>query len=375
MKPKLNLTLAYFLADIKLDKLSFINLFILVTIIKIAISAVLVLIIEYMEIGNLWSYKDFYFYNSGNKTGPNFLYSIFIEFIKADSLSNPILITLACISSGLIDTLCIYFYSSKYQINRQIIIMYLIFCFHPYFSFYTFRFDTIFFGKIACVFFLGQLFFKGKINSELSNSLILFFSMFRLSNLVFLLASIFSDTRLMKLDVNKNFIFSSLIFLTFAYFLFTLNIGYADIVMATPTTYGWSIEDSQNLFGTFGLALDNIIVYTLKTLVLFGGREAIYIYQFNYFENSNYPIFEYVVFFVLALFNIICLGNFILFAKRNKFLFPILISLSLLVLSILTVAHMRYLVVFYPMLLIGWISLGQNNKKRCIKVKDSQTRG
>ena len=149
--------------DIKLDKLSFINLFIWVTIIKILISAVLVLIIEYMEIGNLWSYKDFNFYNEGNKTGPNFFYAIFLEFIKAESLSNPILIILACISSGLIDTFCIYFYSSKYHINRKIIIMYLLFCFHPYFSFYTFRFETIFFGKIACVLFLGQLFFKGKI--------------------------------------------------------------------------------------------------------------------------------------------------------------------------------------------------------------------
>ncbi len=348
-------------------------MFIWVTIIKILISAVLVLIIEYMEIGNLWSYKDFNFYNEGNKTGPNFFYAIFLEFIKAESLSNPILIILACISSGLIDTFCIYFYSSKYHINRKIIIMYLLFCFHPYFSFYTFRFETIFFGKIACVLFLGQLFFKGKINSELSNSLILFCSMFRLSNLVFLLASIVSDARLKKLDFNKNFIFSSLIFLTFAYFLFRLNDGYADVVLATPTTYGWSIEDSQNLFGTFGLALDNIILYTLKTLVLFGGREAIYVYQFNYFENSNYPILEYSVFFVLALFNIVCLGSFILFAKRNKFLFPVLISLSLLVLSILTVAHMRYLVVFYPMLLIGWLSLGQNNKKRPIKAEGSQT--
>lgn len=365
--------LAYFSADIKLEELSLINLFVWVTIIKISTSAILVLIIEYMEIGNLWSYKDFYFYNSGNKTGPNFLYSIFIEFIKADSLSNPILIMLACISSGLIDTFCIYFYSSKYHLNRQIIIMYILFCFHPYFSFYTFRFDTIFFGKIACVLFLGQLFFKGKINSELSNSFILFFSMFRLSNLVFLFASIVSNTRLIKFEFNKNFLFSSLIFLILAYVLFTLNIGYADVVLATPTTYGWSIEDSQNLFGTFGLVLDNIILYTLKTLVLFGGREAIYIYQFNYFENSNYPIFEYFVFFILALFNIVCLSSFILFAKRNKFLFPVLISLSLLVLSILTVAHMRYLVVFYPMLLIGWIVLGQNNKKRSLKVDVSQT--
>lgn len=363
MKPQFDSVLTYFSRDIDLSKTHFIVVLFWVTIIKISISAFMVLVIEFIEIGSLWAYSDFDYYSSGYKTGPNFLYSIFISFIKAESLSNPLLIMLACIGSGLIDTVCIYFYMSRYQVTRQVVIMYVIFCLHPYFSFYTFRFDTIYFGKIACALFIGKLFLRQKINSDLSNFFILALSMFRLSNLIFLFASILSDTQLLKLKLNRKVVFSNSIFLILAYIFYSLNVGYTELVLATPTSYGWHINDTQNFFGTYGFFLDNVILYTLKTFVLFGGREAVYISQFTYFENSNYPNLEYFAFFVLAFFNIGCLGSFIFFAKKNKFLLPVLISLSLLILSILTVAHMRYLVVFYPMLLIGWISLGQKNKK------------
>ena len=363
MKAKFESALTYFSGNIDLNKIPFISFLFWVTVIKISISALLVLVIEFMEIGSLWAYSDFDYYSSGSKTGPNFLYSIFIDIIKAESISNPILIILSCVSSGLIDTLCIYFYSAKYRITRQVVIMYLIFCLHPYFSFYTFRFDTIFFGKIACLIFIGKLFLREKINSELSNFFILLLSMFRLSNLAFLFASLLSDNRLLKLKLTKAFVFSSLIFLISAVVIFSLNTGYSELVLSTPKTYLWTIADMKNLFGTYGLAIDNLILYTLKSLVLFGGREAVYIYQFEYFGRSSYPNLEYCAFFVLALFNLVCLSSFVLLAKRNRFLFPIFLSLALLLLSILTVAHMRYLVVFYPMLLIGWISLGQKKQR------------
>ena len=332
-----------------------------------------------MELASLWTYPDLDYY-LGIKTGPNFLYFHFLNFIQADSLSNPILILLACVGSVLIDTVCIYLFVSKYQINRYIIIMYILFCLHPYFSFYTFRFDTMFFGKIACALLIAKLLWKEKINSELSNFFILFLSMFRLSNLVFLFASMVSDRRLVKSEFNKTFVFSSLIFLILAYATFTLNntkfvtdnmenVSYTDLVLSTPTIYGWAIEDTQKMFGSYGLTFDNLILYTVKTLVLFGGREAIYTTKFEYFDNSNFLYLEYFTFFSLALFNLICLISFVLFAKRNNFLIPVLLSFSLLVLHILTVGHMRFLIVFYPMLLIGWISLGQNKKK--IAVKDT----
>ena len=42
------------------------------------------------------------------------------------------------------------------------------------------------------------------------------------------------------------------------------------------------------LFGSYGFIIDNLVLYVLKTIVLFGGREAIYITQFSYFDNSYY---------------------------------------------------------------------------------------
>jgi len=377
VKRKFNITLKYFSSDIDLSKISFISVLLWVTLVKISISTFWVLIIEFMELASVWTYNDLNTY-LGIKVGPNFLYFNFLNFIQAESLSNPILILLACVGSVLIDTACIYLYVFKYHTNRYVIIMYLLFCLHPYFSFYTFRFDTMFFGKIACVLFIAKLLWKEKINSELSNFLIVFLSMFRLSNLVFLFASMLSDRRLIKSEFNKTFVFSSLIFLILAYVSFNLNntklvtvnmenISYTDIVFSTPTTYGWVIEDTKNFFGTYGLALDNLILYMIKTLILFGGREAIYTTKFEYFDNSNFLYLEYFAVFSLSLFNLVCLISFVLFAKRNKFLIPILLSLSLLLLHILTVSHMRYLIAFYPMLLIGWISLGQKNKKISVK--------
>ena len=373
VKRKFNYTLRYFSSDIDLRQVSLVTVLLWVTLVKISISAFWVFILELMELASVWSYNDLNTYID-IKTGPNFLYFNFLNFIQAEDLSNPILILLACVGSVLIDTICIYLYVTTYHIKRYIIIMYLLFCLHPYFSFYTFRFDTMFFGKIACVLFIAKLLWKEKINSELSNFLILFLSMFRLSNLVFLFASMLSDRRLTKSEFNKTFVFSSLIFLILAYVVFTLNnnqfdtsnmesVSYTNLVLSTPTIYGWALEDTQKLFGTYGLALDNLILYTIKTVILFGGREAIYTTKFEYFDNSNFIYLEYFAVFGFALFNLVCLISFVLFAKRNKFLIPILLSFSLLVLHILTVSHMRYLIAFYPMLLIGWISLGQNNKK------------
>lgn len=355
MKNKLTKSLAYVSVEIGSSKLPFITLLIWVTIIKVAISAGVVFFIEFMELGRLWAYPDFDVYSSGKTTGPNFLYSIFINLLQAKSLSNPVLIMLACVSSGLIDTVCIYLFASMYPVNRKIIIMYLIFCLHPYFSFYTFRFDTVFFGKISCILFICSLHFKEKINSEFSNFLMLFLSMFRLSSLIFLFASLISDKRLNKLD--KKFLSFFTIWLIFSYIIYSLNTGYSKMIMATPETYGWQIDYTKNLFGSYGFIIDNLVLYVLKTIVLFGGREAIYINQFSYFDNSYYPNLEYFALFCIALFNFLSLISFILIAKTNKFLFPVLFSLSLLVFCIITVSHMRYLVIFYPMLLIGWMKL------------------
>ena len=350
----------YLRTEIDLIKLPISTLFIWITFIKLSTSLIMVLIIHYLELGNVWLYPDFRFYSSNyNYTSPNFGYSIFIGLTNATSISDTLLVTLSCLLSGFIDTLCVFFFISRFNLSRMTIVLYILFCLHPYFSFYTFRFDTTLFGKLACTLFIGNLLLKEKINSTLFNYIILILSTFRITNALFLISNILNNWDLLKSNKKIYYILNSFILVIFLFILFYLNFGYIKIVANATKNFDWNIEYIQSLFGKHGFIFDYTILYALKSIILFGGREAIYTSKLLFFQNSIFPYLEYLSLFVLAIFHIYCLAAFVTISKKNKFLIPVLVSLSLLVFCVLTVGHMRYLVSYYPMILIGWLSFSQ----------------
>ena len=146
-----------------------------------------------------------------------------------------------------------------------------------------------------------------------------------------------------------------LIFLSLG--VLALNDTYFNLIAATSDGFGWTVEYTRSIVGEFGAIADAIINYALRTWVLFGGREAIYVTKFSFFENSMHPNSWYIIISGLALFHILCFASFINFAKKSKVLLPVLISLFILVFCIFTVGHMRYLNSYYPIILLGWLHL------------------
>ena len=308
--------------------------------------------------GDMWAYGDFAKYQEANFPSPNFLYGIFINKISAEAISDPLLVTLAILFSVLVDVGCVYLFIQKFRITTQTVIMYLIFCLHPYFSFFTFRFDTIFFSKIACLLFLYYLLYRDRINTNFIKYTIIFLSLFRLTALLFLVSTILSDLFQHK---PKNQIFSLLhllLLVGFSIVIFILNFGYTRLLFGASEQHGWTLEYTRGVFGQYGLMFDYVIHYFSRAMIILGGRDRIYIEQFEYFKSIEFVYFELSAFFTLAVFHLVCLISFIKFSKKHKVLIPVLSSLSLFLLCLFTVGHLRYLVGYYPMILLGWLFIG-----------------
>jgi len=61
---------------------------------------------------------------------------------------------------------------------------------------------------------------------------------------------------------------------------------------------------------------------------------------------------------IFALFHLMSLGAFILFSIKSKISAAVIISLLMLILSMFTFGHMRYLIVYYPFIMMGWLYIG-----------------
>lgn len=311
---------------------------------------------------DMWAYGDFAEYQKGNFPGPNFLYGIFINKISAEAISDPILVVLAILFSVLIDVGCAHLFIQKFKITILTVTMYLIFCLHPYFSFFTFRFDTLFFAKIACLLFLYYLVYRTRINNNLIKYSIIFLSMFRLTALLFLFAIIIKDLFLSKSKNKKVDIFHSSFLLCISFLILSLNFGYSEKLFEASQQHGWTLEYTRGVFGEYGLIFDYIIHYFSRAMIILGGRDRIYIEQFEYFKSIEFFYFELTAFFTLAIFHFVCFISFIKFSKEHMVLIPVLSALSLLLLCLFTVGHLRYLVGYYPMLLLGWLFIGAQAK-------------
>jgi len=331
----------------------FLRIFFIILLLKPLTSLVMVTIVFYATDISVWSYGDFEFYKENHILGPNFLYGIFVSLIGAESLANIILVILASFISIITDTICVYIFIMNFKVTKLFFVMYLLFSLHPYFSYYTFKLDTMIFGKLACAVFLFKL-LSHQAKGKFLNYTMLLMSMFRASSFIFIISIFLKNPKILFQKDKMHW--GIILILTFT--VIAINYAYFDMMLSSKKDFGWSVEYTKAKFGEFGTIIDITIHYLIKLFVLLGGREAVYVYKFAYFENATYPNLELLIFMIFALFHLMSLGAFILFSIKSKISAAVIISLLMLILSMFTFGHMRYLIVYYPFIMMGWLYIG-----------------
>lgn len=332
----------------------FFKIFLFILFLKPITSSLMAILVNYITGIDIWAYGDFEYYTQNNIIGPNFLYGTFISLIGAKSLSDTILVILAGFISIIIDTICIYIFIINFKLTKLAIAMYLLFSLHPYFSYYTFKLDTLIFSKLACALFLYGLLTNQDRKIKFLNYMLLLLSMFRASSLIFLVSIVFNNSK----TLFKKQKIHLLIIVILSVITITINYSYFEIMLSSKKEFGWSIEYTKTIFGEFGSVIDIIIHYTSRVFVLFGGRESLYVYKFSYFEQAQFPNFELFIFIFFVCFHLLCLFSFVTYSIKKNILIPVLVALLMLALSIFTVGHMRYLISYYPFILLGWLYIG-----------------
>lgn len=305
---------------------------------------------------DIFSYVDFVGYMNGEYVYANFLYGLFVNAIDATSIGDPRLFTLGIITAVLIDILTLHLFSKYFLISFKTLLVYGVFSLHPYFSTYAWRFDTLDFASMSCILFLILLNYKldmGKVISVLF--LMLFLSMFRTSALVFWLAA-FVAIYLIKnrLHFSKIEKYSIAVMLIVICLIVRQNgSAYLFGVANASVKYGWSLEGTRSIFGTFGYIFDVIIHYLFRIMTLLGGREAVYTEGIGSIIERKLGIYQLISIPILALLHFAGLVLFVRFSYRLGFVIPVLVSFIALVLALFTVGHMRYTLPYQPMILIG----------------------
>ncbi len=328
-----------------------------VFVIKVVTSALVCGILVNLGILTLFDYGDFNHY--ARRLGfisPNFLYSIVIRSMSLETIAHPVLVISAIIGSVCVDVLCILLLI-QYACNRKFLFLgYCLFCFHPYFAVYTFRLDTLFFSKLACIMFILHVSNSELFKLRYSSVVIAFLVCFRLSAIIFLFGIFINrliDIRFKIFNLKAAIIIMVLITYTAA--VLYMNGNYTSQVYYGSKDYGWDTSYSVSIFGNFGYLVDTLLLFMLKILVLFGGREALFTNGLNYFTSDWVGVIQLVIFLILAIFHLFCLIKFISFTSLNKKVFITCLSLFPLILCIFTVFHMRYLLTYYPMILLGFL--------------------
>lgn len=318
------------------------------------------ILMQYVDIVDLFSYDDFDGYKTGGHVYANFLYSYFVKLIGATSIGDPRLYILGIIIAVFLDILVLHLFSKYFLISFKTLIFYGLFSLHPYFSTYAWRFDTLDFASFSCILFLIILNYRLNYSKAVVILLlILLLSMFRMSALVFWLAGAvaiyLSKDRLQVFKI-KNL---SLVVMLILSFLIVRQNGstYLYSVANATEIYGWSLDATRSIFGNFGYIFDLVIHYTFKITVLLGGREALYTEGIKEILSYKAGIYQLCSVPFFAVFHFVALLSFVRFTQRSGFILPVLISFSALIVAVFTVGHMRYLLPYQPMILFGSLYL------------------
>ncbi len=338
-------------------------LFLQVALIKIIISLFVAVGLSYFEFVNVFEFGDFNGYknpqtNSDAIISRNFLYSDLIHLVGANSISHPIFLIVAVVGAILVDWLCIIIFVNLSETKGPILFAYLIFCFHPYFSIYTFRLTTDFFAKLACVIFITYVFAPKRMSRLITCLLIIFMAMFRIYSLVFLIGLAIDKFKVMaKGKQYLRILFIAFLFSSIFIFVLYLNWSYLREVFVFSKFYGLSQFYTIKIFGDYGEVINFVLHYFYRLFVLLGGREALFTDGIEVFLGSFEGRVQLISFGFLALFHIFCLLCFLRLCISRQVFLEIIFPLSALMFALLSVGHMRYLLSYYPMILIGWFYL------------------
>jgi hypothetical protein len=319
----------------------------------ISVSSVL-----YFDIVKVFHYPDFLIYAKGDHIAPNFLFGYLINYMDAVSISDPRLIFLSILFSIIIDILALNLFSRYFKINKKILIIYFIFTLHPYFALYSLRFDTLDFASLSCIIFLYLLDCRhNKVKVFILLFILLFLSAFRISSLVFFISAVVASFCLRdkyKLTHYEKF-YLMCMSICVCFIFYQNGIFYITTIIDAPNQFALTLKNNQIFFGSFGVMFDAIIFSFTKIITLFGGREALYTEGLEYIYSSTFGIFQLIIFSFLAIFHIFCLIQFVKYASIKKQTIPVILTFIIFLLALLTVGHMRYVLPYHSMILIGLI--------------------
>ncbi len=326
--------------------------------IKLTTILLVSLSLRHLGVVELFKYMDFVYYAKGEVIYANFLYGIMLKLINATTISDPRLVFLSVVSAVIIDLLALQFLSRYYEISNKTLVAYGFFSLHPYFSVYALRLDTLDFASFACITFLFLV--REEISNKKSNLflwLLLFFAMFRASALSFLAAALISICAIEKKMKLNTIEIINLILLIISSLLIIRQNGstYLDGIANASQMYNWSLGKTQAFWGEFGYFLDLIIHYATRLVILLGAREALYTAGYEHVISSNFGILQLSTVPVLAILHLTSFIFFIHLAYRLKIMIPVLISMCTLLGALVTVGHMRYLLAYQPMILLGFL--------------------
>jgi hypothetical protein len=329
-----------------------------VVVIKLCALTTSVLLILHFNIVDIFHYPDFLKYAKGDIIAPNFLFGYLINFMDAINISDPRLIFISILFSVSIDIFALNLFSKHFKISKMTLVIYFIFSLHPYFAIYSLRFDTLDFASLSCIIFLYLLdncHHRAKVFTLLF--LLLCLSAFRISSLIFLFSAVVASFGLIKKYkitlYEKIYLICILICVCF---IFHQNgILYISNIIDAPNRYALTLNNNQTFFGTFGVIFDAIIFSFTKIIALFGGREALYTEGLDHVYSSTFGISQLIIFPFLAILHIFCLIQFVKYAAIKKQTIPVILTFIILLLALMTVGHMRYILPYHSMILIGLV--------------------
>jgi hypothetical protein len=297
---------------------------------------------------SVFKFNDFNGYLNSSILGPNAAFSFLIKSFGYDSISNPVFVFLALFFNFLIDLLWILFFLDYFRGFKYFIVFCLIFAIHPYYSLYYFKFTSIIFMKIALVF--SFVLYRWE---SLRPPIIYFvfaaviICLFRNSSVFILIPAIFV---LYHDRVNFFVLIVCSVFLSVVV-LFSSGDYLSSVINSSQNYYPWNYDYISNLVGSSFSFIIYPCIIIIKSILFFGARELLYTSGVEAFL----PGFEVQLLFYFV-FGVINLFGFIFFIFFRFDLRLLLICIVPIILSIISISHMRYSLPFVPLTVAGMYS-------------------
>ena len=302
-------------------------------------------------------FPDFnYYVTNPTSFGPNLGYRWIIYLLGIENINEITPIFLATSLNLIIDILWICLVLRHLE-NKALLTFVFLLALQPYVAMYTLKFSSIIFAKMGVLYFFWSMERNRTDVASLSMKNEAFFwiaaSLIRNSNII-----IFIFILIWRLRKNFSLMLLSVAILGCIFYFITR--GYLEGI--NPSNWPWNYTYVQKLFTNDNAILTVILLGTSKLFLLFGAREKVFTEGVEPFINSGVPTIELLVYFVLALMQIVGIIYSVKFFYKKHSLFSLIVYVPLL-LSLITVAHARYLIPYVPVCMFG-LALIINKKEK-----------